>query len=154
MEQKSLTKYLPLFKVLTVIAFLFVCIPGEKISVFMFVILLLAPFDIINGLGSRSILFTGLDPLVSIPLDLIAFVFTLFSIYNLIWRRNPGGDQKKASLLHLFNVLIFYPWVVMSMINPYNDTFSLITVGIFVGISAITMVAILMVLTKAPREVT
>ena len=138
-----LINHLPLLKVLTVVSFLIVYIPGEKISVFMFMSLILSPFFVLTGVGAPGMIFPGLHPLVAIPIDILTFSYTFYSIYNLLRRRSFGNTHRTYYIQNLFNILIFYIWVIRSVINSNNNIFSLATVAIFFIISMLTIYSIL-----------
>ena len=141
--KNSLINRLPLLKVLTVVSFLIVYIPGEKISVFMFMSLILSPFFVLTGVGAPGMIFPGLHPLLAIPIDVLTFSYTFYSIYNLLRRRSFDNMRRTYYIQNLFNILIFYVWVIRSVINPNNNIFSLATVAVFFVISMVTIYSIL-----------
>lgn len=146
-----LIRHLPLLKMLTAISFLLVYVPGEKIGAFLIMTLPISPVFILTGVAAPGILFPNLNPLLSIPMDLLILCFTFFSIYSLIWRRKYGNIDRSINRQHLFNILVFYLWVIKSVINPYNNAFSVATVLFFIVISLITISTVVTMLARVSK---
>jgi hypothetical protein len=130
---------LPLLKLLSVIFFLLMYAEGDKLGAFIFMMLIIYPFLI--GQGSPDLLSLNLNRALTLPIDLVIFGMTYFSIYHLIKSRKI--NDRKSDKWCLFNIIIFYIYVFKIFMSPVHSVFSLVTIGLFMFISLLTIAVLI-----------
>jgi hypothetical protein len=116
-------KTIAVLKIISLISFFMIVIEGEKFDVFMFILLLIAPFN------------SGWEGLIYL-LPITSSIWLLYSV--IIWNKNR--DRTGLSMLSLLSLILFVFVLEMYMRNGFRGfnlshmLFMIITIGTLIQI--------------------
>lgn len=132
---------LSLLKLATVISYLLIYTSGEKYGMFLFMILILYPFLMIDG--SSNIFSLNLPQPLIVLTDTLFLLFTYIFIFIFFRSRSNSNQSNKNRIACILGILYFYIEIIRILYTSQKSIFSLITIGVFIVISITTLTTLL-----------
>ena len=126
-----------LTRLLTLIAFLFIIMAGEKLSAFMFLYLIWMPIMVVNGSG--NVLDLPLTPAITILIDFVYMGLLYFSVIHL-WRTYYYRiDTRRSNWLSLLSLVVMMLLGLRLLPSALKDIASLVSLIIFFVLALINL---------------